>query len=210
MIEKTKECRRCHIVKPVSEFGIKRASKDGLDCYCKKCNAEKALLYRMKHSDRVKETAAKARERNREKIKQRNKKFYERTKNDPAHIEARKATVERNKEKWHKAERARREAFNRKWKHACEKCGDTRLYLIQFHHIDPATKEFCIGANATSRTADALEREVKKCVCLCSNCHDEFHYFYGGKPENPVEALTEYLSGIMPGNYAMEANNGKN
>lgn len=164
-----------------------------MDCYCKQCNAEKALQYRREHPDRVKETASKARERNREKIKLRNKEFYERTKNDPEHIKARKACIERNKDKWHKAERERREAFNRKWKHPCEKCGETRLYLIQFHHIDPATKEFCIGANATSRTVDALEREIKKCVCLCSNCHDEFHYFYGQKPKDPVGALKQYL-----------------
>lgn len=136
----------------------------------------------------------KTREKNREKIKQRNREYYKRTKNDPEHIKARKASVERNKDKWYKADRERRKAFNLKWKHPCEKCGETRLYLIQFHHIDPATKEFCIGAYATSRTEDALEREVKKCVCLCSNCHDEFHYFYGMNPKKPVEALKEYLN----------------
>jgi hypothetical protein len=134
-------------------------------------------------------------------IRERNRKFYSRVKNDPDHIQARKDCVERNKEKWHKSERKRREAFNAKWKHPCEKCGETRLYLIQFHHIDPATKEFCIGANTTSKTQEALEREVKKCVCLCSNCHDEFHYFYGAKPDNPISALKEYLSKDWKGDY---------
>lgn len=78
------------------------------------------------------------------------------------------------------------------FKQPCQKCGDSRLYLIQFHHIDPKTKLFEVSKSG-SHTIEDIEQEVKKCVCLCSNCHDEFHYFYGDKPENPVEALEEYL-----------------
>ena len=43
----------------------------------------------------------------------------------------------------------------------------------------------------------SLCNEIKKCVCLCSNCHDEFHYFYGDHPNDPVEALTKYLEGDL-------------
>lgn len=188
-----KECRCCHIVKPLSEFSTKRAAKDGKDCYCKQCNREKAAKYRREHPERVKEIALKTRIKNRERLRQRNKEFYERTKNDPAHIQARKECVERNKAKWHKADRERRRLFNERWKHPCEKCGEKRLYLIQFHHIDPNTKEFCIGANSTSKSEEVLVNEIKKCACLCSNCHDEFHYLYGSKPKEPVKALQEYL-----------------
>ena len=152
------------------------------------------MQYRREHPDRVKEIALKTRIKNREKIRLKNREFYHRTKNDPEHIKARQDCINRNKEKWHKADRERREVFNNTWKHPCEKCGESRLYLIQFHHIDPSTKGFCIGANATSRAPDVLEREIKKCVCLCSNCHDEFHYFYGRKPKDPVGALKQYLN----------------
>lgn len=151
------------------------------------------MQYRKEHPEQVKKNALKTRIKNRETIRQRNREFYARTKDDPEHKKARRECINRNKDKWHEADRKRRAEFNAKWKHPCEKCGESRLYLIQFHHIDPATKEFCIGAQATSKTIEALEKEIKKCVCLCSNCHDEFHYLYGAKPQKPVEALEEYL-----------------
>ena len=70
---------------------------------------------------------------------------------------------------------------------------ETNMMLKECHHIDPNTKEFCIGANSTSKSEEVLVNEIKKCVCLCSNCHDEFHYLYGSKPKEPVKALQEYL-----------------
>ena len=83
--------------------------------------------------------------------------------------------------------------FFAKWRKPCQKCGEQRLYLIQFHHIDPATKEFDIGKSVRYQNVKKSEEEVKKCVCLCSNCHDEFHYFYGKHPKDPVNAIKEYL-----------------
>lgn len=98
----------------------------------------------------------------------------------------------RNKYIYEREQRIRNEFFA-KWKKPCQKCGEQRLYLIQFHHIDPATKKFGISDGLLKRKIEICEEEVKKCVCLCSNCHDEFHYFYGANPEDPVNALKEYL-----------------
>lgn len=94
---------------------------------------------------------------------------------------------EKNREK---QERDRKAKYN-SLKTPCAKCGESRLYVIQFHHIDPSTKSFNITEGG-SKNKD-IEQEVKKCVCLCSNCHDEFHYFYGKRPKNPKESLEEYL-----------------
>lgn len=90
----------------------------------------------------------------------------------------------------------KQQEINRKNKYnslktSCVKCGENRPWVIQFHHIDPSTKSFNITEGG-SKNRD-IESEVKKCVCLCSNCHDEFHYFYGKIPEKPKEALEEYL-----------------
>ncbi len=74
----------------------------------------------------------------------------------------------------------------------CEKCGEDRFYLIDFHHINPSDKSFTIGDCKYSVKRMLLE--IKKCVCLCKNCHWEFHYLYGKNPENPSAALREYLS----------------
>ena len=77
-------------------------------------------------------------------------------------------------------------------KTSCAKCGETRKWVIQFHHVDPKSKSFNVSY-ADGHDESQLRTEVNKCVCLCSNCHDEFHYFYGRNPSFPVEALNEYL-----------------
>ena len=77
-------------------------------------------------------------------------------------------------------------------KHPCVKCGESRPYVIDFHHIDPKDKKFNVG-KAKTYSQQTLLKEISKCVCLCRNCHQEFHHFYGNNPDKPVESLTEYL-----------------
>lgn len=75
----------------------------------------------------------------------------------------------------------------------CCKCGEDRPWVIQFHHVNPNDKKFPITLYGT-RSRAAIWKEAAKCVCLCSNCHDEFHHFFGLQPKDPVEALDEYLN----------------
>ncbi len=42
---------------------------------------------------------------------------------------------------------------------------------LQFHHVDPATKEFQIGGRGLTRALADLRREARKCALLCANCH---------------------------------------
>lgn len=57
----------------------------------------------------------------------------------------------------------------------CKKCGETRSYLLDFHHRDPKEKDFCISD--FSRTPlSSLMKEIEKCDILCANCHREWHY----------------------------------
>ena len=79
-------------------------------------------------------------------------------------------------------------------KTSCAKCGEDRKYLIEFHHVDPASKLFGVS-DGVNKAGVKIEEEIAKCICLCRNCHTEFHYFYGKRPEYPVEALNEYLGG---------------
>ena len=74
----------------------------------------------------------------------------------------------------------------------CCKCGEDRPWVIQFHHIDHRTKEFNLGQCGTHSRA-AIWKEASKCVCLCSNCHDEFHHFFGQQPPDPVDAFERYM-----------------
>lgn len=74
----------------------------------------------------------------------------------------------------------------------CVKCGEDRPWIIQFHHIDHRTKEFEVSQYGTRGRA-AIWKEASKCVCLCSNCHDEFHFFFGNQPDDPVDAFEKYM-----------------
>jgi 5-methylcytosine-specific restriction endonuclease McrA len=46
---------------------------------------------------------------------------------------------------------------------------------LEFHHLDPTTKEFGISTEGIPRRWDKIEAELKKCVLLCANCHREVH-----------------------------------
>lgn len=62
------------------------------------------------------------------------------------------------------------------WKsQGCRKCGEDRYWVIDAHHIDPATKLFEVSK--ARRGIEITKKELKKCIPLCSNCHREFHYF---------------------------------
>lgn len=57
----------------------------------------------------------------------------------------------------------------------CIKCGEKRIRCLTFHHVDPKKKDFTIGCLRKS-SLEVIEKEIDKCVCLCLNCHNEFHY----------------------------------
>lgn len=57
----------------------------------------------------------------------------------------------------------------------CQKCGESRIRCITFHHKNKEDKEFTIGKLRKS-SLETLSKEIEKCTCLCLNCHHEFHY----------------------------------
>lgn len=57
---------------------------------------------------------------------------------------------------------------------ACELCGYDRCAgALQFHHRDPAQKQFQLGSGGLTRSLERLREEAEKCVLLCANCHAE-------------------------------------
>ena len=47
---------------------------------------------------------------------------------------------------------------------------------LEFHHLDPAQKDFSISqAYANPKKWDTIVSELEKCVLVCSNCHREIH-----------------------------------
>lgn len=61
---------------------------------------------------------------------------------------------------------------------SCAKCGDSRGYVLEYHHKDPSVKENTIARMTSNNfNLDKVYQEIQKCVVLCANCHREFHYF---------------------------------
>ena len=58
----------------------------------------------------------------------------------------------------------------------CVVCGESEKACLCAHHKDPTAKEFNISD--ASRAKIGLNRvlsELRKCVCLCHNCHAKLH-----------------------------------
>lgn len=67
------------------------------------------------------------------------------------------------------------------FKTKCCLCGYNKCKsALEFHHLDSKTKEFNLTQYAgrrafTENTKLMIDREIKKCVILCANCHREIH-----------------------------------
>lgn len=68
----------------------------------------------------------------------------------------------------------------------CAHCGESRPYMLDFHHPDRDDKISCISRLWTHGSR-SLDTEISKCVVLCANCHRLLHYL-----NIPTE---EFLSG---------------
>ena len=57
----------------------------------------------------------------------------------------------------------------------CCRCGYSKCYeALEFHHKDPATKNFD-WKKARGVSYDKMVAEVNKCDLVCANCHREIH-----------------------------------
>ena len=76
----------------------------------------------------------------------------------------------------------RRRERNRQWLEdlksqlKCEKCEESRYWLLDFHHLDPNEKEASIAYLLRSSTKQKVQQEMEKCIVLCSNCHRDLHH----------------------------------
>ena len=174
-----KQCTKCKKELPVSMFYKSSYTKDGYRSYCKECYKQNNRDYYTKHRKDVIEKVRQYVESNRERVREyQNKYSY-------FHKEDRKEYLKTLSDE--------KRDFLNSLKYPCVKCGEKRPWMIDFHHISPKDKSFGISDRYRG-SIDAVKEEVKKCVCLCRNCHAEFHWFYGSNPEEPELALYEYLN----------------
>lgn len=58
----------------------------------------------------------------------------------------------------------------------CQICEyDKCVEAFEFHHLEPAHKDFALSDKGYTRSWDSVKTELDKCVMLCANCHRETH-----------------------------------
>lgn len=90
---------------------------------------------------------------------------------------------------WTERNRDKRRAANERWRIsqrdwfkalketlACERCGESHIACLEFHHKDPKKKEKALCLVANNWGKKRLLAEIAKCEVLCSNCHRKHHY----------------------------------
>jgi len=92
-----------------------------------------------------------------------------------------KSHYNRNKEKYKKRNKKKREKLKKEFEDfkkslSCIKCGESRWWVLDFHHRDPKEKEGYINKLFIDNSKDKLEKELEKCDVLCANCHRDVHY----------------------------------
>lgn len=190
----TKKCNRCLKYKPVSEFNKDNRRKDGLFIYCRECQREIFREYYSLNKEKVK--ANKNLPKNKEK-----RKIYENTPQRKEH----KKKVYREYYKKHREELLKKERakLDKRYEFLekeglltdCIICGfpKEKRNAIHFHHIDPKEKDTTIGLmiqRIKKYPDEVLIKEVKKCVCMCANCHMLYH----GGDEEIIKKFNEVIN----------------
>lgn len=58
----------------------------------------------------------------------------------------------------------------------CEQCSEIHISCLEFHHVNPESKDFTLGVKGTEVGISTLNKEIAKCVVLCCNCHRKMHW----------------------------------
>lgn len=58
----------------------------------------------------------------------------------------------------------------------CARCPETHVSCLEFHHRNPAEKDFLLSVGVAKFSLEKLQAEVEKCDVICANCHRKLHY----------------------------------
>lgn len=95
-------------------------------------------------------------------------------KNDPEWYEQRKL-------KRTKLRREKKSFWVKQFGGVCGKCNlEWPDYVFEFHHTDPNKKEYT-PSKLFMLSDDNIEKELQKCIMVCSNCHKIIHHEDGYK-----------------------------
>lgn len=62
----------------------------------------------------------------------------------------------------------------------CQLCNyggsEMHMKLLTFHHVDPSIKKFEMSVGNLTGGWEIILEELKKCILVCFNCHNEIHH----------------------------------
>ncbi len=97
----------------------------------------------------------------------------DRYQSDSEFREQNKKRSKKNTDKYLKESRQLVAEFRKK---GCKLCDEKDHDCLCAHHKNPAAKLFSLGKLVTLKPSPArVKRELKKCECLCFNCHAKLH-----------------------------------
>jgi hypothetical protein len=157
MAIKTKACSRCKVPKPLDEFGVNNATRDGLAYYCKPCAR---AINRARPKEEQVESARRYRERNRQKI---NAAMRLRNMTHHASIRAAKAKI---------IERNREYVDALKKRTGCMECGFTGdPQLLEYDHVSGEKKASVSRLVLGGYSIAIIDAEIAKCELVCQMHH---------------------------------------
>lgn len=139
--------------------------------------------YRLKYPEKIKKQCKKWREENPEKAKQYKKNYrekylerireYNRKWKEKNKERIRERYYRYGKERVKRWEKQRIAKFKKDKGNKCQICEyDEYPEILIFHHL--YKREFTIGGNRRA-SAEKMERELRKCILVCPNCHALIH-----------------------------------
>ena len=90
---------------------------------------------------------------------------------DPIFKKAHLARVRSNNDKYNAESAQVISAFRR---NGCGLCPEKEACCLDAHHPDPTKKDLNIG-DFRKYSPKRIAAELRKCVCLCKNCHAKVH-----------------------------------
>ena len=90
------------------------------------------------------------------------------------HTEVHRAATRKQRAERRRKFRQRTDEIKQRF--GCRVCGEYDVVCLEFHHLDPSKKDFSIADAITHEWPwEKVLAEIRKCVCLCANCHRKVH-----------------------------------
>lgn len=87
-----------------------------------------------------------------------------------------------------------------KQQYVCSICGEDKHWRLDFHHTDPSNKLDEVSRMiCNQRPRQIILNEIKKCICVCKNCHADIHYNEELQTGGPAATASDSKSdGLYP------------